>query len=222
MNTYIELEYFIFDNLWIINGKIKCPLMRYFLSEIMSDQKYHGFIVGEKIELLPCDPTKLTEYHKWSNNAIVRIYERDVFPETPEERRKHIFPENRPDYPEEIFFDIWHKSDKKLIGAVGLHHISAIHRNAMIGLGIGDPNYWNLGIGCEAAKLIIDFGFAELNLHKIKAGIFAPNLGSQQCALKNGMHLEMTMRDDVFVNGIYHDAFFYAIFEEEWRKLRGI
>src|SRR5207247_2021572 len=62
---------------------------------------------------------------------------------------------------------VWNATDD-LIGLVRLSISGPEHRGADIGYGLRRDR-WNQGIGTEAARLLVGFGFRELGLHRIFA-----------------------------------------------------
>jgi RimJ/RimL family protein N-acetyltransferase len=56
--------------------------------------------------------------------------------------------------------------DDRFVGQVMLHSGVAKNRSADIGIAI-EPRWWGQGIGTEAIKWIIDFGFEEYGLNRI-------------------------------------------------------
>jgi len=66
------------------------------------------------------------------------------------------------------------KSDK-LLGNCGLLNVDHINRNAEFGIFIGDGQSRGKGIGEEATRLILDFGFNAINLNHIWLRVFTFN-----------------------------------------------
>ena len=54
-----------------------------------------------------------------------------------------------------------------LLGSCGIRRKGCPPGQAEFGIGIGS-NWWGKGIGQEAAKVILSFGFSELDLHKVR------------------------------------------------------
>src|SRR3712207_3466272 len=55
----------------------------------------------------------------------------------------------------------------RLVGLVDLSLDHWSHRDAWLGIGIGERADWSKGYGSDAMRLILRYGFAELNLHRI-------------------------------------------------------
>ncbi|HDZ17564.1 hypothetical protein LCGC14_1010370 [marine sediment metagenome] len=175
------------------------------------------FIEGQSVNLLPINSEHVEIYIKWENNPKVRRYSRNVIPITSEEQKK-VIEEAKVD--KRIIFEIWHKEDKKPIGFAELNDNDWINRRAEIGLMIGEPEYWNRGLATEAGKLLVNYGFMELNLNKIITSIFSPNIGSWRCVEKIGMIREATLKNHAYIDGVYVDDYKYCIFKEDWLKKR--
>ena len=71
--------------------------------------------------------------------------------------------------------------------------------------------YWSKGYGTEAAKLVIDYCFNELGLHKVTAGCDVDNKGSERIMIKCGMKKEAEYKRHVPINGVWRDRLEYAI-----------
>jgi ribosomal-protein-alanine N-acetyltransferase len=181
----------------------------------MNNFEVPTFIQGENIDLLPLNLEHIKLYSKWKNDPKVRKYARNEFPLIIEDIKEFSKP-HKEEIRKEVEFEIWHKKDKKPIGIGGLSRIDWYNRNANIFLEIGESNYWGKNIGTEASRMIIDYGFKELNLHKIYAGIYSPNKGSLKVAEKQGFKLEATLKEQMYVDGKYVDSIRYGIFKEEW------
>ena len=115
-------------------------------------------------------------------------------------------------------FEIWHKKDKKPIGFCEFDDIFWSYRIAHIGYLIGEVEYWGKGIGTELVKLLLEYGFKELNLHKVVVDVVVPNVSSIRCLEKNGFKLEGTLQKEMYIDGKYYDMLKYGLLREEWIK----
>jgi len=176
------------------------------------------FIEGETIDLVAGNSKWADLYCKWNNDPKVRRYARDIWPHTIEDEKKLYEPSPDRHTKESVIFTIYHKRDKRPIGFVGFGRINWVNRNANIFATIGEPEYWGKGIAVEANKLLIKYGFTELNFHKIYAGIFTPNKRSLRAAEKLGFKKEAIIKETMYVDGQYHDEHKFALFKRDWFK----
>lgn len=105
------------------------------------------------------------------------------------------------------------------IGSIGFHEIRRKNKNATLGILIGDKNYWNKGYGMEAMKLILDYGFQKLDLHRIELYVFSFNKRAIHVYEKLGFRHEGQKREFVFHNGKWHDEVLMGFLKNEYHPL---
>ena len=115
-------------------------------------------------------------------------------------------------------FTIKDKSNDKHVGNITLQSIDWISRNGEITIMIGEKDYWSKGIGEEAWKLIMDWGFYTLNLNRLQCGTFSNNIGMQKLAVKCGMKEEGVRPQAAYKNGKYLDVLLYGILKKDYKK----
>ena len=113
-----------------------------------------------------------------------------------------------------VTYAIVNKSTNDLIGAIGLM-INPTHKKAELGYWIGVP-YWGKGYCTEASRVLIGYGFNELNLNKIYAKALVTNTASWTVMEKVGMLYEGTLRQEVIKNDLAYDLKTYAILKDEY------
>ncbi|GIJ44526.1 N-acetyltransferase GCN5 [Virgisporangium aliadipatigenens] len=103
--------------------------------------------------------------------------------------------------------------DDRLIGFVrlGLDGVQA----AKLGYAIR-ADKWGHGYATDAARTITEFGFRQLNLHRISAAIGPENEASIAVVRQLGMQYEGRIRHHVFTNGSWRDSLLYSVLAEEW------
>lgn len=119
----------------------------------------------------------------------------------------------------EVHLAITLTGEDQAIGYVGLNGISKASQSAELGYWIGEP-YWGKGLMTEAAQLLVDYGFRELGLNRIKARCRADNRRSYRVMEKLGMQHEGLMRQEAYRDGQFHDQRHYAILRSEWEARR--
>ena len=109
------------------------------------------------------------------------------------------------------------KTDKH-IGICGLGSIHYIHRRAEISCLIGDLEYQFGTHAFEALALMMEVGFARLNLHKIYATAIEDSERSLALNKLLGFKESARLKEHCFIDGIYRDLIWFEIFQKNWFK----
>lgn len=107
--------------------------------------------------------------------------------------------------------------ENKFIGLIGINLGKEHYRNAEVWFQY-HFNFWNKGYATESLKKIIDFGFENLNLHRIEAGCAIENIGSITVLEKVGMLREAHTRKLLPLKSGWSDNYGYAILSTDERK----
>jgi [ribosomal protein S5]-alanine N-acetyltransferase len=146
------------------------------------------------------------EWYTWLNDKEVTKYQnKGIIPNT-FEKQKSFF-EYLSQSQEDIVFSIIHNGSNKHIGVIGLHKIDYIHRSAEVGFVIGKKEHWAKGYGYMCVDAVKKYSFDTLNLHRLMAIVIKKNMASHKIFIKAGFEEEGLMKDFLFKNGVYHDAF---------------
>ncbi|TXT58571.1 MAG: Spermidine N(1)-acetyltransferase [Promethearchaeota archaeon] len=172
------------------------------------------FLEGESVDLLPLNLDHLNLYTKWFNLEEMRLFSGSEFPQTKEEIKKKFESEDK-GTKQNIFLEIWRKKEKKAIGLAIFNHINWFNRSANM-LVIVEPDYQKEGIGTEVGKILVEYGFLELNLQKLQATISDANTAGWKLAEKVGFALEAKLEDETYLKGKYYDERKYGLLRENW------
>ena len=115
-------------------------------------------------------------------------------------------------------FAIEDKLTNDFIGLFGLKLGNEKYKSGEVWYKI-HSDHWNKGIATEVLARMIDYGFDELNLHRIHAGCAVNNLGSIKVLEKVGMIREGRGRQILPLKSGWSDNFTYSILETDKRKL---
>jgi RimJ/RimL family protein N-acetyltransferase len=103
-----------------------------------------------------------------------------------------------------------------LLGTASLRRYGR-DRRAELGYWLG-AEVWGNGFATEAARAIVDWGFRELDLHRVYAQVLSGNEASCRVLEKLGMHREGVRRGHVRRGRTYHDVVLYASLFEDWPR----
>lgn len=144
-----------------------------------------------------------------ANNKKIWINVRDAFPHPYSQEDAVQFIEKCQKMKPQSVFAIIYKDE--LCGSIGIFQMQDVYRrSAEIGYWIGEQ-YWGQGIASQAVKQIVKYGFNNLDIVKIFAGIFSNNQASQRVLEKNGFVKEAVLKKAVFKNGEFLDEHRYAL-----------
>ena len=144
-----------------------------------------------------------------ANNKKVWDNLRDYFPFPYSIADAQAFIDSTKEQTPQMSFGIFFRQE--LCGVISLVPLQDVYRkSAEIGYWLGEP-FWNKGIGTLAVKLITSYGFRQLNLKRVQAGIFEYNKASMKVLEKNGYRKEGIFRQSICKNGQFWDEHRYAI-----------
>lgn len=181
----------------------------------MIDEDKKPLMTGEKIylrKLVPSD--KSQRYLSWLNDPEVQRYTqrrgRTLSMEDMERFLEFV------NFSRDLHLAIVTKDNHLHIGNIALNRIDELNKNAELAIMIGDREYWNKGIGTEAIKLVTEYAFTKLNLHRLYTG--ANNIAFHRIMTKLNWTQEGVARQ-AFANGpVYEDYVRWSILKPEWEK----
>jgi RimJ/RimL family protein N-acetyltransferase len=174
------------------------------------------FIIGTQIYLRPLEREDLNErYLGWLNDPEVNRYlESGIFPSTKADLDK--FYEQVTGSREQIVLAIVDKETDQHIGNVKLGPILWVHRKATFGILSGEKQLWGRGIGTEATRLMVEYGFFRLNLRKIELGVYSEYEAAVHSYEKVGFQVEGRLREGLFHEGQYKDCLLMGLLRSEY------
>ena len=117
--------------------------------------------------------------------------------------------------PTELLLKIVVAAEEIHIGNIKIGPIDVNNKSAELSYFIGDKSFWGQGCATEAINLCVDYCFETLGLHKIQAGCFETNIGSQKALLKSGFELEGRLRKRILaIDGSREDHLWFGRINE--------
>ncbi|SEM08249.1 Protein N-acetyltransferase, RimJ/RimL family [Aquimarina amphilecti] len=168
---------------------------------------------NQKIEIRTLKLSDKLQLAKLANNKDIWNNLRDYIPHPYSENDAETFINFTQEQNPQQSFAIEFKN--QLCGVISLIIQNDVYRkNAEIGYWIGQP-YWGNGIATKAVKLITLYGFKELDLTRIYAGVFENNIASMRILEKNGYTKEAVFQKAIIKNGKTLDEHRYFILTED-------
>ena len=175
---------------------------------------------GKNIILRPLKKSDVPSIFKYTKSADISRYTFVPSPNTVENiqtfiRKSRKFARKGTDY---VFGIVPHDSDE-VVGTLGIHGVSAVHKKAEIGYWLA-KKFRGRGIMPEAIGLVIKFCFNELKLQRLQAPTLPDNVISQKLLKKCGFKYEGRHRNYYRHRKRIKDAYMYAITKEDYRAMR--
>jgi diamine N-acetyltransferase len=177
-----------------------------------------GFVVeGDRVALGPLRMDLVATYQRWDNDLEVANANGWVIPRTLEAQRERIAA--RSGKPEFCDFTVYDRTDQAPIGFSSLFGID--HRNGAAWFGIDLGERRGQGLGTEATRLTLDWGFTVLGLHNIMLGVAAWNARAIRVYTKVGFREIGRRRGAGLTMGRRYDGIFMDLLASEFRQANG-
>ena len=177
--------------------------------------KYFPKLVGNRLYLSPMSVEDAAIYVKWLNDPTVSENIGMDTKITTLESEKEWLKENQNKYN----FAIVLKESDKLIGNISLIEADLIHRNAVLEIFIGDDSNRGKGYGKEAIKLLLEYGFNNLNLNNIMLSVYSFNKRAIKVYESLGFKKFGTRHKSHYFKGKFYDEIQMEILKEEYSEI---
>lgn len=180
-----------------------------------ANNQHRPALTGKLVRLAAYDPDKYAEdFARWSQNSeFQQLLDSSPAVLRPPKQIQEWIEKNM----DQMYnFSICVLEGGRSIGFCGLDGIDWVARNAFVGIGIGDCDYWGKGYGSDAMNEILRFAFENLNLRRVSLNVFGYNLRAQKSYLKVGFKEEGRLRQWMVRAGQRYDLIFMGILREEW------
>lgn len=193
-------------------------------------------LTGEKVILDVISPSSVEWMRQQRNRPELRKYFREWKEISVDQQAKWYASRGNNTDPNHVYFEIRinplyipiripptpniHIAHDAPVGCTGLHYVDWRLRSAEFGVFISDE-VRGQGIGKEALTMLFDYGFREMNLHKIWAEVYTNNSALKVYTNGLGMHVDGLLRHTQFSDGKYLDSTMLSILEDEWFDAHG-
>lgn len=172
-----------------------------------------NIIIGKLICMVPISLEDTELIVRWRNNPLVK--HNFIFREVFTNEMHNSWMNNKVATGKVVQFIIQDNATKKKIGSVYLRDIDYNFRSAEYGIFIGEDEFRGKGFGSEAAKLIVDYAFKNLKLHRVFLRVFKNNEVAISSYKRVGFKIEGIARDMVYLDNCYNDVVFMSMINSE-------
>lgn len=103
------------------------------------------------------------------------------------------------------------------LGEVIIMDIDPDNRSGHIRIAMFSVEQTGRGLGREAMRLMVDYAFETLKLHRLELQVFTHNPRAKHVYEQVGFQQEGLMRDTLLWDGVYSGTIIMAILEDDWR-----
>jgi len=100
---------------------------------------------------------------------------------------------------------------------ISLDNIDFLNRKADLSIIIGEKKFLDKGLGAETVTLLLGHAFGKLSLHKIGLGVLSKHTVAIRSYEKAGFVIEGILKDEILLNGQYHDITKMRILAEDFK-----
>ena len=150
-----------------------------------------------------------------SDEKIQSLYSEPVY--TTKEEVKELLDKYIGSYEKDDYYRwaIIEKSSGECIGQIAYFLVDSRNNFAEIEYCIGS-HFQCKGFATEATRAVIEYGFNQMNLHKVQICTKTINAPSRRVIEKCGLTYEGTLRDYFYMNGEYVGRLYFSILRSEF------
>jgi RimJ/RimL family protein N-acetyltransferase len=145
----------------------------------------------------------------------------ELVPENPAEEKKWCdWYSTRGDQPDRLDLAVIDRSGGGCVGEAVLNEWNPGNQNCSFRIALG-PAGRERGLGTEATRLIVGYGFERLGMHRISLEVFSFNPRARRVYEKAGFRAEGVLREALRYGGEWIDATVMSILDREWAEHHG-
>lgn len=175
-------------------------------------------LTGERVRFTSLNMDNIYRHFEWNNDPVLNRLDSEIpYSEESFGAFKKRF-ERIVTHPSSntVDFEI-HSEDGTLIGIAYVAEISEHNRHCTAGITIGDRAYWGKNYGRDALRVLLDYCFEELGMHRVATETFEYNTAWKKLVEWAGFQCEGVEREYLFRDGVFWDKETYALLEQDYR-----
>jgi ribosomal-protein-serine acetyltransferase len=178
---------------------------------------YSALAVDDEIALVPRHPSDAGEFYTAIERHRTELREWltwvDATRSVGDMRRYTQFAQLQ--FEQQAAFDYAIRLRGAVAGAVGLHHLDWMVRNAHVGYWLV-PEAQGQGVVTRAVARLTSHAFSKLDLNRLEIRAVVENRKSRAVAERVGYTYEGTLRESYLLHGVFRDLVLYAMVSGSW------
>lgn len=184
----------------------------------LDQERMRNLLEGDNIRLTAIEEEDIPVIGAWFNNVkFLRYY--DMVPALPKSRKEvEQIIKGYQDSQERYIYAVRIKDSGEIIGVAGFDEIIWSNGVATVFIGIGNNKFTGRGLGKECMRLLLDYGFNELNFHRIQLNVISYNEVAIKLYESLGFKREGAYRQFIYRDGKRYDMYLYGLLRNEWNE----
>jgi RimJ/RimL family protein N-acetyltransferase len=108
------------------------------------------------------------------------------------------------------------REGSRLVGSCQLHSLHPVHKSAELQIRIGAEDARGRGIGTEALRQLLRYGFDDLDLHRIYLHVLCTNERAIRLYERAGFRREGALREAALIDGAWIDVYLMALLRRDF------
>jgi RimJ/RimL family protein N-acetyltransferase len=111
--------------------------------------------------------------------------------------------------------------EDRLVGLLVIKDIMWQARHCSFFIGIGESSERGRGYGSDAVRVLLQYAFLEMNLHRVGLEVMAYNADAIRAYEAAGFQHDGRLRAFVYRDGVYYDVLLMSVLRAEWEAQTG-
>ena len=189
------------------------------MPEMAQRNAFREVLTGRLVTLRRHVPQNVAAFRRWyADPEIARLARYQQTPMRPEEIER--FFAARVVGPDALAMAVHERATGRLIGTCAFSQLDGDNGSALYHITIGESDAWGRGYGTEATRLMMDYAFGTLGLHRIALFVFEFNERAIRAYKRCGFVVEGRSRESIWRDGRWWDELAMSILESDWRRIQ--
>jgi RimJ/RimL family protein N-acetyltransferase len=178
----------------------------------------NNLLTGQLVRLTAMNAETAAEaFARWDRDSeYLRHLDSDPQLPNPAKKIREAIEKHQDKDPDTIEISVRTLADDQLIGFVAFDGIDWRQGDTFVAIGMGDAAYRGNGYGTDAMRVMLRYGFMELNLRRIQLNVFSYNERAIKSYLKAGFVSEGRQRGMLRRDGQRWDFVYMSVLRDEW------
>lgn len=124
----------------------------------------------------------------------------------------------RAEHDDRIDLSIIERATGEWAGEVVLNELNVHNQSCGFRIVLQGPRFYGRGLGSEATRLVVDYAFGVVGIHRIELQVYAFNPRARHVYEKIGFVHEGTMREALLWDGEWVDCHLMGMLASDWTR----